>query len=307
MIILDDNQIKDKITIQEAITVMRNAFYDRYEQNLSSPPRYNIGNDGKIVITLGENKKLNISGFRCYNLYGEKDDQFITVINTKSGEIKGIIIGNYIGTLRTGAIGALSIDLLAKKNSKILSVIGLGNQAMIQTLCALNVRNINEIRVFSPTQNHREKFINTLQNRTHINIINCTNSNEAIIDSDIIITATTSKMPVINSDYISNGTHIVWVGNKHKSSSEVGDDVILRSNKIFTDSMEQLNSYKNSHKLENIISNRGPYELSDLISGKINGRVNDNDITVFASVGLSGTEVMLADYIMNNFNNHLYN
>jgi ornithine cyclodeaminase/alanine dehydrogenase-like protein (mu-crystallin family) len=298
MIILNENEIMDKITISEAINVMRNAFYDKYEKNLVSPPRYNIGDDGKIVITQGANKKLNLSGFRCYNLYGETDDQFTTVINTATGAIKGIITGGYLGTLRTGAIGALSIDMLAKKNSTILSVIGSGNQALIQTLCALKVRDITEIRVFSPNKNHRKKFVETLKNNTDINIINCDNSTDAIVNTDIIITATTSTIPVINSDYINNGMHIVWVGNKHKDSSEIGDDVILKSNKIYTDSINQLNSYKNSHKLENFTPKKIIYELSDLIAGHAMGRENDNEITIFASVGLSGTEVMLANYIL---------
>ncbi|MGC8608468.1 MAG: ornithine cyclodeaminase family protein [Thermoplasmata archaeon] len=301
MIILDDTEVRKNITISEAINVMRNAFHDRGEQELLSPPRYNIGNDGKIVITHGENKRLNISGFRCYNLYGDVDDQFTIVIDTKSGKMKGIILGNYLGSLRTGAIGALSIDLLAKKNSRILSVIGSGNQAMIQTLCALNVRNIEEIRIFSPNKDHREEFISALSNKTNQNIINCVNSNDAIVNSDIIITATTSKTPVINSAYVSNGTHIVWIGNKHKNSSEIADDVITKSTKIFTDSIEQLNSYKSQHKLANYGSKKGPYELSDLFSGKVNGRMTEDDVTIFASVGLSGTEVMLADYVMSKY------
>ena len=188
--------------------------------------------------------------------------------------------------------------MLAKKNSTILSVIGSGNQALIQTLCALKVRDITEIRVFSPNKNHRKKFVETLKNKTDIHIINCDNSTDAIVNTDIIITATTSTIPVINSDYINNGTHIVWVGNKHKDSSEIGDDVILKSNKIFTDSINQLNSYKNSHKLENFTPKKIIYELSDLIAGHAMGRENDNEITIFASVGLSGTEVMLANYIL---------
>ncbi len=305
MIILDDNYVTKNIEIKEAINIIKNAFIERSENNLISPPRYSIVD--KIVITAGENLDSHISGFRCYNLYSNDGDQFISVIDTSTGKLKGIITGNYTGTLRTGAIGALSIEVLSKKDSSVLSVIGTGNQALIQTMCAINVRNIKEIKVFSPNNKHREIFIKKLDEQKYvkinnIKIINCNNANDATANSDIIITATTSKTPVINSDYICNGTHIVWVGSKHKNYSEIGDDVISRSDKIFTDSVDQLNSYNNKHKLKN---SENLFELSDVISNKITGRQNKDEITIFASVGLSGTEVMLADYIISKYKNNL--
>ena len=204
--------------------------------------------------------------------------------------------------MRTGAIGALSIELLSKIDSKVLSVIGSGNQALIQALCAINVRNIKEIRVFSPNKEHRKLFIKKLKKQNDIKIINCDNSSDATTNSDITITATTARAPVIYSNFISNGTHIVWVGSKYKNYSEIGNDVILRSNKIFTDSIEQLNSYNNPHKLQDF---GNLFDLSSVISNEINGRLNNDEITIFASVGLSGTEVMLADYIITKYKNSL--
>jgi ornithine cyclodeaminase/alanine dehydrogenase-like protein (mu-crystallin family) len=300
MIILDDNYVMENVTIKDAIKVIKNAFIERFNNNLISPPRYNILD--KIVITAGENTKSNISGFRCYNLYGNDNDQFITVINTLTGKIKGIITGNYTGKLRTGAIGALSIELLSKMDSSVLAVIGSGEQAFIQTLCAINVRNIKEIKVFSPSKDHRDLFIAKLKKETGIKIIECNNPDDATINSDIIITATTSKVPVINYSSINKGAHIVWVGSKHKNANEIGNDIISKCNKIFTDSIEQLNSYNEPHILQNF---KEVFDLSDVLSGKIKGRENNNELTIFASTGLSGTEVMLADYILSKYDENL--
>lgn len=117
-------------------------------------------------------------------------------------------------------------------------------------------------------------------------------------NADIVICATNSSSPVIELDWLKQGVHINTIGPKSENRHELPLEVASQSSIITTDSLEQLNDYSTPHFLANTPYENNIIQLSDIVAGKRAARNSDNDMTLFCSVGLSGTEVVVANEIM---------
>jgi alanine dehydrogenase len=193
--------------------------------------------------------------------------------------------------IRTGAAGAIAVKYLAKKNSRQVTIIGAGNQGYWQLRGIVCVcKNIRNVSVFDinavKARNASHMWGNGLKD---VVIEPCNNLKEAVQMSDIIVTATPSRKPVIEDKWIQPGTHINAIGADTKGKQEVESSLLLRS-RVVVDDIEQalrlgeLNVPFSHH----LISENTIYStLSDIIIGQKPGRINEEEITLFDSTGLS--------------------
>jgi len=297
MKLLNDSDVK-RIRPGEAVVVMDQVFKIRSEGKFISPPRMHMDSaDGKIVFTPGGSLMDHVMGFRVYTTFG--DEQITIVYDSRTGTLKGAVIGDYLGALRTGSIGSVSTKYMSNPDSRVLGIIGTGKQAFTQAITSASVRNFSEIHVFSRDNEKRKLFAESLNRVTGIKTFPDESSSSVARISDVLVLATNSPFPVVKSSDINPGTHIITVGKKSVKEHELDLDIAERSSVIATDSVAQINSYDPPHFLAKVVTKNRIVELSDIVSGKIPGRKNRDDITLFLSVGLSGTEVALADYLLN--------
>jgi ornithine cyclodeaminase len=121
---------------------------------------------------------------------------------------------------------------------------------------------------------------------------------EAVRDADIVICATSSKVPVLNSLHLKPGAHVNTVCLKTLDGYELGLDIADAAKIIVTDSVEQTRSYASPFFLAGTRHGDRIVELSDIIAGRTFGRRSVEDATLFCSVGLAGTEVAVASAIL---------
>jgi ornithine cyclodeaminase len=119
-----------------------------------------------------------------------------------------------------------------------------------------------------------------------------------VADADIVILATTSKSPVIQANWLKAGVHISTLGPRVKNRSEVGVDVVERASLIATDSPEQIAALGDPYFLTGTAGMERLVDLADIVAGRASGRQNRDEISLFCSVGLAGTEVMVAAAIL---------
>ena len=117
-------------------------------------------------------------------------------------------------------------------------------------------------------------------------------------DADIVILATTSKSPVIQAGWLKAGAHINTLGPRAKSGSELGLDTASRASPIATDSPEQIAALADPYFLAGTAAMERLVDLADIVAGRASGRQNTDEISLFCSVGLAGTEVMVAAAIL---------
>ena len=235
-------------------------------------------------------------GFRVYETIPNSPDenQLVAAFDSRTGKLHGLIISSRVGTMRTGAIGGVAIDHLARKNASVMGVIGSGRQARAQILAATEVRDIEAVRIYSPTKRNREDLAAEMHNELSGSVEAVDTPKAAVTGAAIVSTATSSSEPVIDHAWLDPGCHLNMLGLKFIDRHEVAPDIRHFADVIVTDSLAQIQSYDSQFFFEQSEQMDEMVELSALVDAEMAGRMENNDISLFCSVGLAGTEIVLA-------------
>jgi ornithine cyclodeaminase len=162
-LVLTDVEVERLADMSGLVLSMERAFVDRYEGSLMAPPRHYVefGEDGRLVFTVGGIVgSQHLAGFRVYDTFrrlSPDHSQLVAVWDSSTGELKGIILGDKIGALRTGAIGGVAIKYMASAGAQTIGIIGSGQQARTQLQAAACVRNIKSVKVYSRSQQKQRR------------------------------------------------------------------------------------------------------------------------------------------------------
>lgn len=284
-----------------AIDAVENAFLARAHGQTVSPPRHHVSFPGRgdLVFTIGGSLgEKPLAGFRVYETFeGTEHSQIVAVWSADNGRLKGLILGERLGAIRTGAIGGVAIRHLSSPEASVVGVLGSGLQARTQLTAAAAVRKITIARIYSRDETRRNLFAREMQAELGIEIRSADSVREAVSDADIVICATSSNQPVVNASDLKRSVHVNTVGPKTLDGYELGLDIADMANIIATDSSEQTRAYASSFFLNGSGNEDRMVELSDIIAGRELGRTSADQTTLFCSVGLAGTEVAVASAI----------
>jgi ornithine cyclodeaminase len=190
--------------------------------------------------------------------------------------------------LRTAAITAIATDLMARKNSNVLAIIGTGAQSdfLVKAICM--IRNITEVRYFDTDSLAMDKFESNSKNYS-FKLVRCTNGEDAVKDADIITTCTACRahVDVLKNDWIKSGVHINGIGGDSEGKTELELSILTRS-RIVVEYLEQSKIEGEIQRLSKHEVDKYVYaELHELITNKKVGRETDNQITLYDSVGIA--------------------
>ena len=309
MLLLSDEDVRGHIDMATAIEKIKAAFLEQAAGTFIGPARSSLqAPAGKLIFAKGgavghRDDNANVVGFRVYPIFKGSptagDDQMVVVYEADNGNLKGIITGKYIGALRTGAINVLAADLMARQEVETLSVIGAGYQAQTQVQAVMAVRpSIEQIVIFSRTYSRAESMKQYLEQRFNVSVKVVDEAIKAVRAADILITATNSRTPTFKAHWLKRGTHINGIGPKFDDAHELPKEMLDQLDLIVTDSLAQIAGYSRPYFLGD---NIGMLGLEKLVSGSHPGRRSDDEITFFSSTGLAGTEVVLANYLLDEF------
>lgn len=298
--ILGDDDIRTRLPMASAIRAIRTALQEKADGTLLAPPRFSVpGGRNSLVFTVGGTTgDRKLLGFRVYGTFAEDSPdhvQLVAVYDGATGALRGIVLGNRIGPLRTGAIGGVAVDVLARRDAKRLAILGTGTQARTQLEAAVCVRPFETIRIFSPNRGHRETFAREMSRVTGHPVEAVGHAREAVDEADAVLCATTSSSPVFEADWLKPGAHITTLSGGFRGASDIDPRVVERSAVIVTDSRAQLESFAEPSLVAGTPHASKLVELGDVVARRARGRGSEAEITLFLSVGLAGTEVIVAD------------
>lgn len=211
--------------------------------------------------------------------------------------LKCIMDGTWITGCRTAAAGAISVKYLARKNATKLAMIGTGGQARRQLRAIIRVRPITEVYVFGYHPDHVETYIKEMSEEFGIRFIPCSDPDEAVSQVDIVVTTTQGRRGiVVNKDSVRPGTHIVAVGADVSDKQEI-DPLIFPNAKVVNDSIALCLKNGDTHHAvdQGIISSSMIYgEIGEIILGQKKGRENEEEITIFDTVGMAIQDISMA-------------
>jgi ornithine cyclodeaminase len=298
MKILKDEDLSPVDIMRGAINALETAFRAKAAGELVSPPRHHVSfpKRGDVVFTVGGiDGERPLAGFRAYETFaGGQHSQVVAVWRADTAELQGIILGERLGQIRTGAIGGVAIRHLSAPTARTVGIVGSGAQARTQLIAAAAVRNISSARVFSRNSRNCAAFAEEMQLQLGIAVEPVTSAAKAVADADIVLCATSSDMPVIEASELRAGVHINTIGPKTLKGHELGLDVADMASIIATDSPEQTRAYASPFFLSGTMHEERMLDLAAIIAGHASGRTSPLDITLFCSVGLAGTEVIVA-------------
>lgn len=291
--LLFDEEVRGHLTPTLAVEAARAALIDAYQGRLESPPRIHatVGR-GALVFTAGGYAE-GACGVRVYQTGRVAADQAVLVWDG-DGRLSGCIVGVELGSMRTGALGAAATGALARTDAQIVSVIGSGRQAWAQLWALTAVRQIVEVRVYSPTEGHRRAFAERAAGELGLNATPVPSAQQAVVGADIVILATRSEQPVISSAWVTAGAHVNTVGPKMLSAHETPPDLAADAAVLVSDSPGQAAAYG-----EPFFTSRELTHLGAVLCNDTPGRTSDADITMYASTGLAGSEVVVANALLN--------
>ena len=223
----------------------------------------------------------------------------VLLSDISTGEPLALLEGSFLTRLRTGALSGVATKYLAREDSKTLGIIGTGEQAKGLCEAILAVREIETIYIHNRSEEKAIAFSDFVFNKFNKKVIICQDPNEAVRRSDILVTATTSMQPVF-TEPLKPGVHVNGVGSFKPTMQELPASAICAAAKVVVESKES--AVEEAGDLVVPIQ-AGMYssdaihgELGQIISGTLAGRENDQEITVFKSVGLAIADIVIAKY-----------
>src|SRR5205823_3941354 len=238
MLFLDEEQVRKNLRIAHLIPAMKKALLDFSAGKVKQPVRQVISVDppggfyGIMPALTPDGLGQKIVTFYPPNAEkGIATHMALIVLNDpQTGEPLAVIDGRLITEMRTAAVSAAATNLLAPENSKVLAILGSGVQARSHVEALRLVRNFEEIRVWSPNTSHAESFAKEIGARS-------TSAEEAVRDADVVVTATSSKTPVLRGAWLKRGCHVNAIGACRPDWRELDDDA-MKGSVVFVDSHE---------------------------------------------------------------------
>ncbi|MFC7225973.1 hypothetical protein N0B31_01045 [Salinirubellus salinus] len=287
----------------EVVGAMERAVRLHATGELRAPPRWSVeavgagGNEppGDLVFTCGATPEA--IGFRVYETLGsgEGHTQLTAVWDGQNGRFRGLVEGHRLGVARTAGLNGVAIDHLARDDASVLGVLGTGPQARMGARVACAVREFDSARVFSPTREHRETFAERMAAKLGVPVEAHESAEPVVRESDVLYVATDARSPVFEPDWVRDGTHVCTLGPKFEGAHEVPLALADRASAVVTDSLAQVDGYAD-YRDPSFLAPERFVELGDVVSAEL-GR-DPADVTLFCSVGLAGTEVVLADRLL---------
>lgn len=223
----------------------------------------------------------------------------VLLSDAQNGEHLAMLNASYLTRLRTGALSGIATDYLAKKDAKVVTVIGTGAMAFEQVLAVLAVRNIERILLVNRTAAKAQNFGGKLKDfGVEIPYEVLEDVSSAVRQADIICCATRSNEPVFNGEDLQPGTHINGVGSYLPHMLEVDVTTITRASKIVVDDFagvkDEAGELMHAEEIGKWSFKDVHGEIGKLVIGEIKARENVEEITFFKSVGAAYFDLAVA-------------
>lgn len=310
MLALTRDDVHDLVPMTTAIELMKQVFADLSAGKTEAPLRTPLEVPEREAVTLfmpASVPSANGLGIKIVSVFPQNPAQgkptihaVVVITSTETGEPLALLDGTYLTALRTGAVSGAATDLLARPDSRVLTVVGAGAQGLTQAWAVASVRPIERVFVADVNAAAVASFAERLRAYDKAladKVVPATDVAEAVAQSDVICTATTARQPVFPDDAVQPGTHINAIGAFTPEMQEIPVETVGRAT-IVVDAVDAAMAEAGDllHALEAGVITRDQIatELGQIVAGDKPGRVSAEEITLFKSVGNAVQDVIVA-------------
>jgi ornithine cyclodeaminase/alanine dehydrogenase-like protein (mu-crystallin family) len=310
VLILKNEQMKDLVPMAEEIEGMETAFREMGEGKAMNAPRARLrvqapgqqeGTQYYFNNIMGLVPGIKSMALRIDSSFSREDrvggsqrrvypGNFVGMVllfDMETCQLLAIMDDHVPSVMRVAATSGIAAKILARPDAKVMGLLGSGEQARTQVLAACAVRPIKTIKVYSPTQDHRERFAREMTEKTGVHVKPVSSAEEAVRDSDLVTAATNTVEPVVKGEWLSEGCHVNSIvgGDGYLPRRELDDEVMRRAGLIVVGYKKQIfldHQAEFADRLERgLIRAEDLHELGELLTGQCRGRKDANEITLF--------------------------
>lgn len=244
----------------------------------------------KLVTVFGRNAALNLPTHLGV----------IVLLSPHTGALIAVMDGQRITAARTAAVSAISATALARDDSSVMAILGTGVQARSHLEAMEIAFELSEVRVWSPTPDHQMAFLEEMQSSTTAALAGANSAEQAVHGADLIVLVTSASEPVVRSEWIKPGAHVIGVGACRPNQREMDPALIARS-RLFVDSRAAalveagdivMGMADGAFGASHICG-----ELGEVLAETIEGRRSSKEVTIFKSLGLAVEDVVAANLV----------
>lgn len=312
MLALSRADVQRLVPMPDAIDLMKSAFAELSAGRTTAPLRTVVPveeHHGDALFMPAHVPAMNALGVKLVNVFRDNPSRGLPVINAlvcmldaETGVPLAVMDGTYLTALRTGAVSGAATDLLARPESKTLVAIGAGAQGATQIAAVCAVRPIERVIAVDVFPESLDRLRGILA-RDWPDVLDrveyATDADAAVPEADVICTATTSRKPVFDAAKVRPGTHVNAIGAYTPEMQELPAELVASAT-VVLDVIDHALAEAGDLiiPLENGMVAREHFarELGQVVSGSVPGRVSDDEVTLFKSVGNAVQDIAVARY-----------
>jgi len=310
MLVLSEKQVQSLIDLDELIAALEQAHIQYSTGNAVMPVRLVVPLpqiQGRITSMPGYLNEDKALGMKVVTYFQDNPKRNLPAIlatimlfSSETGKMIAAMDGGYITAIRTACASALATKALANLDTPVLGILGAGVQARAHILALARVRQLSRIKLYSPSGKSARNIKAELEQPCGVLIEVVNSAQDAVRDSDLLVTVTTAKEPIVNADWLKPGAHINAVGSHRPDLREI-DGATLKRAKVVVDSREAIMAECGDILLalkEKSISEADFHgEIGAVLAGSKTGRSSAGEITLFKSVGIAIQDVAAAQLV----------
>ncbi|SLN16097.1 L-lysine cyclodeaminase [Falsiruegeria litorea R37] len=221
-----------------------------------------------------------------------RHNSLILLFDQNTGRIGSVIEAGKLNAYRTAAADAVATDALARPDADTLAVFGTGHQADFEAHAIARIRKLRRVLVVGRTEERAASLVERLKGEG-LPAETC-GPEAACQHADIIITATASKAPLFQAEWVQPGTHVSSMGSDGKGKQELPPELLTKAS-LFCDLPAQS---LDIGELQHADAGVKPVAIGQVLCGEASGRTSDEDITVFDSSGISLQDLYVAKKVI---------
>ncbi len=235
-----------------------------------------------------------------------QNDGMVLVFDARTGVPAAVLLDNgFITDLRTGSAGGVAAKHLARRDARIVGVVGCGVQARCQLEALALVRPFREARIYGRHPEKARACAEELARRSGMpegcRFVPVGSVREAVEGADIVVTVTASREPLVRAEWLAPGAHVTAVGSDGPDKQELYPEVLARADRVVADSRSQclrLGEIHHAVASGAIPESKVETELGEITAGLKPGRRSDREITVCDLTGVGVQDVAAAALLM---------
>jgi ornithine cyclodeaminase len=221
----------------------------------------------------------------------------VALFDTETGAVRAVMDARYITEVRTAAVSAVSVRHLARPDASRLGLVGAGVQARSHLEAFATLRPLSSVRVWSPDSREVEAFAREMSRSLRLDVRGAASAEHAAQGADLVVLATSSDQPVVRSEWIADGAHVVSVGACRPDQREM-DPALLARALVVVDSLDAA-LVESGDIVSGLAEGRFGRdhlagELGAVVAGRVPGRTSAGQVTIFKSLGLAVEDVAAA-------------